>query len=240
MNSQAFYRQLAFLDPEKHAALRLAPVSDYAFVAQTYSLPLLAIEMVEAQREFPVVFARDQDGRLTPLALLGLQEQENLFVDAAGHWQAEQLPAFVRRYPFATALLDDGELAVCVDEAATCLSTTDGEALFPTDGNRQLLNRVQQVLQEYQREVARTQAFCTHLQELDLLREASAQVELPGGEKFSLGGMLIVEEERLRALSAEQLHALAQSGELALIQAQMFSLGNFPRLLRRHNQRHGA
>lgn len=240
MNTQTFFRHLTFLDPERHAALRLAPVTDFSFAAQSQTLPLLAVEMNEAQREFPLVFARDQEGQVTPLALLGLRQNENLFIGADGRWQAEHLPAFVRRYPFATALVKDDQLAICVDEAASCLSAEVGEPLFPADGSRQLLTRIQQVLQEYQQEIGRTRAFCARLQELDLLREASAQVELPDGEVFSLTGMLIVEEERLRALNAAQVHALVQSGELALIQAHMLSLGNFPRLLRRRNQRLGA
>ncbi|WP_371324320.1 SapC family protein [Dechloromonas sp. ZY10] len=240
MNTQTFYRHLTFLDPVRHAALRLAPVNDFSFAAQSQTLPLLAVEMNEAQREFPLVFARDQEGQITPLALLGLRQNENLFIAADGRWQAEHLPAFIRRYPFATVQVNGEDLAVCVDEAAGCLSSAVGEPLFPADGSRELLTRIQQVLQEYQHEIARTRAFCTRLQELDLLREASAQIELPDGEAFSLTGMLIVEEELLRALSPEQVHALVQTGELALIQAHMLSLGNFPRLLRRRNQHPGA
>ncbi len=53
-----------------------------------------------------------------PLALLGLRNTENLFVDNEGKWkEGIYIPAFFRRYPFVLAddQGEEGSYAVSVD-----------------------------------------------------------------------------------------------------------------------------
>jgi putative ABC transport system permease protein len=42
-----------------------------------------------------------------PLALLGANDNENLFFDESNKWKADYIPAFVRRYPFVFSSQDD-------------------------------------------------------------------------------------------------------------------------------------
>ncbi len=41
-----------------------------------------------------------------PAVLLGIRDQENLYVDDNGAWNAKYIPAFVRRYPFVFSSQD--------------------------------------------------------------------------------------------------------------------------------------
>ena len=50
-------------------------------------------EFEAVQREYPIVFRRDAEGALRPVALLGLTREENLFLDGAGGWRAGYVPA---------------------------------------------------------------------------------------------------------------------------------------------------
>ena len=62
-------------------------------------------EFEAVQREYPIVFRRDSEGALRPVALLGLTREENLFLDGAGGWRAGYVPALLRRGPFSILVL---------------------------------------------------------------------------------------------------------------------------------------
>jgi hypothetical protein len=126
MAEMMFYERVVALSDQIHAQLKVRPASSFSYAARTNSVPVLGGEMFECAREYPIVFARGQVGPL-PAVLLGLRENENLFVDAAGKWDARYVPAFVRRYPFVPATGAQGELLVCIDEASPCFSAAEGE-----------------------------------------------------------------------------------------------------------------
>jgi hypothetical protein len=67
-----------------------------------------------------------------PVALVGLNELGNLFVDAAGTWRADSyVPAYVRAFPFV--IIGDparGPSHVGIEEGAACLAGPGGEPLF--------------------------------------------------------------------------------------------------------------
>lgn len=95
-------------------------------------------EFVVAGRDYPIVFASgDGGGTFAPVIVLGLAEGQNLFVDAAGEWDAAAyLPAFVRRYPFCiTKVYAEGkpqsDRLVCI---ARSYLDTQGISLFDASG----------------------------------------------------------------------------------------------------------
>lgn len=98
-----------------HGDLSVKVTDDFGFARQLNSVPLLASEIPQAAAEYPVVFAGEDD-QLVPVAVLGLRERENLFVDAAGKWVGRYVPAFLRRYPFVFSTANEGQtLTLCVD-----------------------------------------------------------------------------------------------------------------------------
>ena len=69
--------------------------------------------------DVPDGYVRCGGDEFRPVALLGLNAGQNLFVDAAGKWQASYVPAIIRRYPFAlTPRGTDGQYIVCLDEGS--------------------------------------------------------------------------------------------------------------------------
>jgi hypothetical protein len=67
------------------------------------------VEFAIAARDLLIVFAGNDAKDAGPVALLGLRQNENLYVDAEGQWAANTyVPAFVRRYPFVLAEKPDG------------------------------------------------------------------------------------------------------------------------------------
>jgi hypothetical protein len=179
------------------------------------------------------VFARTAGKQVLPIALLGFRDQENLFVDAGGRWKGEYVPAYIRRYPFVLAKGGAGDdLTVCIDESYAGFGADEGQALFNSKGEpTDHLKGILAFLKDYQAQIERTEVFLQNLLEFDLLTEVSAKVDLPGGESYSMTGLMMVDERKLQALPDDKILRLFRSGELAWVYSHLISIGNFNRLL---------
>jgi hypothetical protein len=224
-----FYTKVVALNDEKHRGLRIRSVQGYAFARDTNAVVLTAAEFAFAALEYPVVFL-DVAGRVTPIAVLGLEPAQNLFLGNGALWEARYVPAYVRRYPFMLARATPAarEMTVCIDESSDRLSQTDGERLFQDDGNpTAYLTRAIEFLRDYDRQARITEELCARLAASTLLEPMQANLSLPDGVGRSVGGFLAVSRDRLKALGAEQVYALLDKGELELIYSHLFSLRNF-------------
>lgn len=233
MATLLFYEKPVAINKETHKDATIAPIGgDYSFAAKTNSVILAGIEFAEAAKEYPIVFTRAGD-RMIPVALLGLRNDENLYVDEEGKWDARYIPAFVRRYPFVLAEVNqEGDLAVCIDESYAGLNTEGGEALFDDEGEyTPTLKHAIDFLTEYQRQYKRTEDFVKRLEELDLFVELTARVNLKTGEQFALAGLQVIDEKKLLALDADKAMPLFSAGELAWVYAHLISISNMARLV---------
>jgi hypothetical protein len=213
----------------KHADWSVEAGADYGFSRNVNAVPLMAVEFPSAASEYAVVFAGSGD-EVMPAVILGVREQENLYLAKEGGWGARYVPAFMRRYPFVFSSPDEGKnFTLCIDEAFKGFNREGrGERLFESDGKpTPYVDNVLKFLQQYQIEFRRTQAFCRKLRELNLLEPMRAQLTLQSGERMALGGFMAIERARLKTLSAERLADLARSDELELVYAHLHSLRNF-------------
>ncbi len=257
------YSKLALLDRQRHRGQRVRPFTDFTPAGRLNAVYCAAAEFAEACKCFPLLFIPGGEAAgaaIAPVCLLGLQNEENLFVDRHGAWQASYLPAFLRRYPFALARVPSPEAAgdslvraqpqghaegaapvqaVAIDEDFVGLGTqADGELLFGEDGApTPHLQGVMRFLDDFDTAAEQTRPIGTHLQSLGLLKEMRAQGPLPGGQSFSVDGFLVVDEARLAALPDEAVLALHRSGLLALIHAHLVSLSNLHALVERKKAR---
>lgn len=247
----ALYGQLVLLDRHQHRLHRLRPEADRAAAARMNAVFCAAAEFAEACKTFPLFFIRsgetDAQGQpvITPVALLGLEAGENLFVDD-GVWTAAYEPAFLRRYPFvlADARQEDGQSTQAVAFDAACTSLVEegpGERLFDDFGApTPYLDQVLQFLKDFEAAVQITRPIGAHLHGLGLLKEMRAQGTLTNGERFTVDGFLVVDEEKLRALPDETVLSMHRGGLLALVHAHLVSLGNLSRLVDRKSARRRA
>ncbi|MGI9277821.1 MAG: SapC family protein [Endozoicomonas sp.] len=237
MASLMFYEKPVELDKRVHSKTRFINEGrKYAFARNTNSVILSGVEFSDAGKEFPVVFVSGSEDKVVPVALLGLKNSENLFVDASGDWLGRYIPAFVRRYPFALAEVEDG-LRVCIDSACGALQEKEGEPLFDDEGNNSpFLDSVLTFLREFQQEHQRTESFVKKLQELELLKPLNASVKLPDGEQLALQGLLVVDEPKLLELEDKAALSLFRSGELGWIYTHLASIVNLGRLADRVSQ----
>lgn len=234
--AQMFYQRPVALNRDRHKSLRLRGIDGhFAFAAKTNAVPIASTEFAQAARDYPIVFVGEEGGAFNVAALVGVRDRQNLMVDAAGRWATGcYVPAFARRYPFVLARADDDDkLTVCIDEVYPGLSHEQGEALFETDGNETpYLKRVLEFLQLFHAETQRTMAFATRLKELGLLVPKVINVE-HGSERQAMGGLWIVDEQKLRGIDDARVLELFRSGYLAWIEAHLLSLGSLARLVAR-------
>ena len=235
MASLLFYDKPVALNKVTHKDTKITPLgADYSFARQTNSVILAGIEFTEAAKEYPIVFAQSGES-VVPVALLGLRNEENLFISDDTSWDAKYIPAFVRRYPFVLAAAPDSDQqVVCIDESYAGFDASDGEALFAEDGEpTELLTKAMEFLEEYQRQYARTSTFLKRLQDNDLLMSLNAKVDLVDGQQFSLTGLLAVDERKLLQLDDDKALELFRSGELSWIYCHLMSLGCMARMVDR-------
>jgi hypothetical protein len=224
------YKTAVPVTRSRHAGWYVEISSDFGFSREVNSVPLMAVEFLEAAAEYAIVFAGSED-EIVPAVILGVRDSENLFLAQDGTWSGRYVPAFVRRYPFVFSHSGD-RFVLCVDEEfAGCNQDGRGQPLFRDDGNPSpYVDGVLQFLQEYQVQFERTQRFCAKLQQLKLLEPMQAQVNVAENRRLSLGGFMAVSREKLKALPGETLAELVSSDELELIYLHIQSMRNFEHL----------
>ena len=232
MAAAMFYEKPVLLNRESHKAKKIMPSTSFAFASKANSLYMAGIEFTEACKEYPIVFAQAGGSKTVPMALLGLRDEENLFVGADGQWAAVYVPAFARRYPFVLAQLQGQQMGVCIDEGYAGLNETEGEALFDSKGNSTpFLQNALDFLNRYQVEYARTDRFCERLKDLGLLTEMNAKADLFDGTSFMVNGLMVIDERKLLQLTDAQALDVFRAGELSWVYAHLVSLTNLNRLV---------
>lgn len=161
---------------------------------------------------------------------MGLNEGVNTFVDNSGKvTEPVYLPAYVRRYPFMLAKLqqDATDLSLMFDPTAESIGEFDeGELLFDDEGQpSEATKRILEFCEHFEQAAQRTQAFLNELKEADLLMDGEVAIQQEGNEQpFVYRGFKMVDQEKLREVSADKLEAWNKNGLLLLIHAHIFSL----------------
>ncbi|TWB35151.1 SapC family protein [Nitrospirillum pindoramense] len=227
-----FYTHPRPMQAAVDGVLSLRQPMDYRFAAGVHSVPLVLGEFFAAAKSFPILFAGEAGA---PVALLGLREGENLFVDAQGRWDEDAyLPGYVRRYPFI--LMEDKagtEFTLCLDEGADNVVAGTENPFFvngqPTALTVQALNFARQ----YQAAHVETAAFISALRDENMLVENRADIVLKSGEPRHLSGFRVIDAGKLNQLPAERLVAWRDKGWLAAAYAHLASLSDWALLINR-------
>jgi hypothetical protein len=234
-----FYERVIPVSSQRHRNWSIEGGNHYEFARHVNSVPLVAVEIPHAAREYTIVFAGTKEA-IVPVVILGIKDQENLYLTEEGGWTADYVPAFVRRYPFVFSTTPDGsQYTLCVDESwGGCNQEGRGERLFDEQGERTpFLQRLLSFHSDYQRSAKVTQDYCNKLKELELLDPKEANFTLAGGETAKLRGFMAVSREKLNALPAETLAELAKTGALELTYAHLLSMNNLSLVANRVSKR---
>ena len=95
-NLPLFYNGLEPLSSNVHSSYKTRAAESAPFLAGTHAVPITIDEFITVQRYYPIVFSVGENP--VPLALMGLNEGVNVFVDGEGKLLGEtHVPAYIRR-----------------------------------------------------------------------------------------------------------------------------------------------
>jgi hypothetical protein len=237
-----FYERAVPLSKERHADWSVEMGGDYSFARHVNAVPLLATEIPAAAAEYAIVFT-GTDETVMPAALLGIRNDENVYLTETGGWQAKYIPAFVRRYPFVVSSSGNGAtFTLCFDEGFPgCNQEGRGQRLFDDNGQATpYLERTLTFAKDFQAQYGPTVGFCKKLTDLNLLDPMKARIKSKTGPEMSLAGFMAVNRDRLKALAGETLSELAKTNELELVYAHLASMKNVSAMAERMMARNEA
>ena len=225
------YSALEPLNSTQHGKMKIRRLDKAPIIGKTHAFPATVDEFALLQRHYPIVFSiGDQP---IPLALMGLNEGINVFINDDGRVRDPQsniyVPAYIRRYPFLLAKLrqDSDELSLCFDPTSGAVGDfDDGEPLFDDNGQPSpATNAILQFCEQFETAGQRTAAFMEEIKKSGLLMDGEVAIQPEGAEQpFVYRGFRMVDEEKLKELRGDELRKMNQSGMLGLLYAHLFSL----------------
>lgn len=198
----------------------------------------LLFEFRNVQAHYPILFQRDGEGQLYPVALFGFQEGENLFLSEDG-WSAGYVPAMIQRQPFLIGFQESRDPAeaghermMSIDMEHPRVSTERGEALFqPLGGRTPYLENAANLLETIYEGYQHNRAFVEALQEHDLIESITVSVTLDDGSSNEMIGFYGLNEEKIQELSGDVLEQFSKSGFLMPVFMILASMGNIRKLV---------
>lgn len=219
---------------------RTEALGDDSWFALTFPLEFRAL-----QGQHPIFFQRDaKTDAFFPLALLGFQPGENLFL-RDGKWATSYVPLTIRREPFLIGrqhFVEDGvqktRRVIHIDLDSPRVSRDRGEPLFlEYGGNTPFLDGVADTLDAIHHGIEQNEKFIRVLQVHGLLESFTLEVTLNNGESNQLKGFYTINEARLSTLGADDLTELHRAGFLEAIYMVIASQSQVRRLLDEKNCR---
>lgn len=227
------FKDLIVLNKDQHANSGIVPLESYAFTANLHVAAVAVHEFTKLAGLYPIVFLQNEMGDFSTVALLGIDEGRNLFVNEQGQWTVSYVPAVIRKYPF-TLLQKDAEqkeFVVCIDQASGCLKNEGGQPLFDEQGQpAPTLEGAVKFLSELQEMDVQTRRFCQVIKELGLIVPLNVELRMQTGIR-KVAGAFIVDEMALKNLSSDQLVKLQRENYTSLLYSHLLSLNQFERLV---------
>jgi hypothetical protein len=235
-----FYNAVEPINLEQHGKMKVRAITSMPEMGITHAVPLTVDEFALVQRHYPIVFTAG--GAPVPIALMGLNEGVNVFLDENGRALDPTLyvPAYLRRYPFLLARLrpDTDELSLCFDPTSGAVGDFDeGQPLFDGDQPSAATKAILEFCEQFEAAGLRTNAFLEDLAKSDLLMDGEVAIQPEGFDQpFVYRGFRMVDEEKLRNLRGDELRKMNQNGLLPLIYAHLFSLSQIRDVFARQMQ----
>ena len=229
---------MVLLNNIDHADLTIGQIYGAEYgdaVNQTLVLPA---ELEDVQREYPIVVRKDADGAFQTIALLGIDRDQNLFLDGS-QWRARHVPMIHQRGPFyiGRPAGEAAEPMIHIDLEDARIGGPDAQPLFRAQGgNAPYLDHVARILTMIHDGRDQMRQMLAAIDAAGLLAPAKLELNLDDVETIGFPDVWTVRREALSALSSDKLHALATSGWLAHAVFIAASLGNMPDLARRYQQ----
>jgi hypothetical protein len=227
------------LSPETHHDTRVLTEpgktkADVVQFAMTHPL-----EFRNIQACYPIFFSKSRDtGEFFPLALLGFEKNENLFI-TQGQWHASYIPMMIERQPFLVGYQktadDNPNPVVSIDVNSPKISDNEGQRLFeanqPTDYMKGIMAKLEALHQGHEH----GKGFISALTDNDLLEPFTLDITLNNGTSNQLLGFYTINEHKLLEMDGDTLAEFNQKGYLQPIYMAVASYARIRDLIDKKN-----
>jgi hypothetical protein len=209
----------------KHLDKAVKRTHNFLFTKDMHFVPVCDFELTRMVTTMPLVFGKI-DGELKLLCLLGLEKGRNIFLNDDGTWATQFVPAVLRAYPFATAMLEDGKSVVVFrEDAEQIVDRKDGLPFFNDDGSEsEALKDYIQLLHSIRQSSVHIQQACSLLDDLDLFKPLEVKSSKADGTPIKIQGFLTIKQNALDDLKEDKFLELRKLRVLPLVYAHWYSL----------------
>ncbi|MES2675481.1 MAG: SapC family protein [Pseudomonadota bacterium] len=232
---------LEIIDSTLHKDLRVAIAYERELGHGMGSVMVLPSEILEVQREYPIVFRKHPEtGQFLTTALLGFEQQENLFLGDGAKWQAKYIPLAMTKGPFFVGVNKESaekNLVICINRDDPRVGKKDGELLFDETGSPSIyLHSIRVNLFRLHEGITDTKNMVDAFLAANLIESVNLEIEFINKQAINFNGAYTINAENLTQLSDEQIKSLNAEGYLALAYFIAGSLGNVRHLIEMKNK----
>lgn len=229
----------ALLNNVEHKNLKVKQDYSIGFGNDQMCVPVYPAELRHAQGEYPIVFAKDAEGNMQLVALLGLEKGENLYLNGKD-WLASYKPLLVEKGPFLigrNANANDNTLSIHVDlddprivDSADDVSDSDN-VFLPHGGNSDYIDNIANVLSTIHAGQGENNTLVDACNAHGLIESFVLDINLGGSNAARLSGFYTINEEKFNALSKEDIASLFEQGQLQAIYMVLASMAQIRRVI---------
>lgn len=201
----------------KHSDKRWQRPGNYGFIRNSALVPLTTRDLYAAVLEMPMAFIK-RDGKFYLSAVLGYNQQTNLFVDENDRWKGKYVPAMLKCYPFQMLRNNQDQYVLSVDEESGLIGDK-GQPFFEEEGG--LANKLKSMtrfLQQVEASRVAANKACSQLEKHGLITSWPVQ-----HQNKKLTGLYRIEQKSLAGIADEALPELHKSWALYVAHCQIIS-----------------
>lgn len=229
--------QHAILNKHEHRDLRVNMSRGAEYGDDIMSALTFPAEFRNVQTYYPIVFQKDEQVGYQPVALFGLRQGENLFLEGP-HWDAHYIPLSVQREPFLIGRTPEGG-QIHIDLDHPRVGGESGQKLFHEHGGAtEFLDHVSSILGMLHAGVQTTKPYIDALLKHELLESFVLDVQLDEESSNRLVGYYTINQDRLRELDGSVLEELSKADHLEPTFLAAASLNHLRDLIERYRHRH--
>ena len=197
------------------------------------------VEYIRLQSHYPIFFTHDKEHNFyQSVAMLGFEENENLFLESKGLLTA--LPLSIQRIPFYIGKrtkieggipVDEKNLTIDIDHPS--VNKDSGNRIFlEHGGNSDYLNHINRVLVTIDESIKELEQFSQLLSSLGLFEPLNLSIDLDkNNNNFNIKGLWTINEAKLKNLEEKSISELHKKGFLQHIYMIAASIGNMNNLI---------
>ena len=146
------------------------------------------------------------------------------------HVKFMNTPALIQAYPFFAVKTEDNSLVIAIDDSKL-VGENKKNKIFVKDKLSNIAQSKINIVQNLNQQRELNKTIIKELKKYDLLKEHNFIVEQNGEKIIILDNYKIVDEKKLENLNDEVLSLWAKKGWMGIIDAHLYSINNFNKLL---------